>query len=396
VRASASPPLLDVRFPDGVPFTTAREHEEVLSLVRRLVAASGLGDPDASPGAVSLEPLTGGRSGAWVFKLTPLAGTGRPAGSPPVIVKIAPRAQGLREKANYDTFVRPGLPAACRAELLGVAGSRHRFALCYAFAGGRDGSRPETLTDHLQRGDTAALDRVLRDIVEPLRDTWYGPDQIREEGDIARLYLKRYFAGKAGAARDGAALRACAARYFGAHYVGARQKGARCVIGEVSFPSPDAVLFAHGLKRPCHSCIVHGDLNTDNIVVAPDRGGVTLIDFQKTGRGHVYQDLASLESSIRINFPPDAPYGDILETERLIALGRPDARATPYAAAIRAIRAVAFRQFGGIEDDATYPFAIAVLGLRLMEAVDLSDVARARIAISALWAAKVLADEPPA
>ena len=396
MRASASPPLLDVRFPHGVPFATAREHEEALSLVRRLVAASGFGDPDASPGAVSLEPLTGGRSGAWVFKLTPLAGSGRPAGGPPVIVKIAPRAQGLREKANYDRFVRPGLPAACRAELLGVAGTRDRFAVCYAFAGGRDGSRPETLTDHLQRGDTAALDRVLRDIVAPLRNTWYGPDLIRQESDIARLYLKRYFAGKRGAAKDGAALRACAARYFGA-----RRKGARCVIGEVSFPSPDAVLFVHGLKRPGHSCIVHGDLNTDNIVVAPDRGGVTLIDFQKTGRGHVYQDLASLEASIRINFPPDAPYGDILETERLIALGRPDPRATPYAAAIRTIRAVAFRQFGGLEDDATYPFAIAALGLRLMEAVDLSDIARARIAISALWAAKVLAanvlaDGPPA
>jgi len=48
---------------------------------------------------------------------------------------------------------------------------------------------------------------------------------------------------------------------------------------------------------------------------------------------------------------------------------------------------------GGVEDDANYHFAVAAIGLRLMQIVDLSHVARARITASALWAAKALAQE---
>jgi hypothetical protein len=115
----------------------------------------------------------------------------------------------------------------------------------------------------------------------------------------------------------------------------------------------------------------------------------------KTGRGHVYEDLVSLEVSVRINYPRDAANGDILETERLIALGRLH-RKKPYAAAIRRIRAAAFDYFGRVEDDAAYHFAVAAIALRLMEATDLTHVARARITASALWAAKMLAGERPA
>ena len=340
---------------------TAREREEALSLIRRLL---GL---DVRAG--TLEALTGGRSGASVFKVKGL----------PFVVKIAPRAEGLKEKANYETFVRPGLPAPCRAELLGCVATRDRAALCYEFVGG------DTLTDRLQQGDAKALSLVLRRAFDPLRKTWYSPDVIRRQRDIGAYYLDRFFAGKRGASKDEAALAACAKRYFGA-----RQKDGGYLIGEDWFPSPCRVLFESDRKRPYHSAILHGDLNTDNIVIARDRRRVTLIDFLRTGRGPVYQDLAFLEESVRINFPSKGSFDDILETEQAIASGHRLRRDTPYAAAIRTVRAAAFRAFGRVEDRATYRFAIAALGLRLMEATDLTDVARARITISALWAAKAL------
>jgi hypothetical protein len=227
---------------------------------------------------------------------------------------------------------------------------------------------------------------VLRRVFDPLRKTWYSPDDLHRHRDIAGYYLDRFFAGKRGAAKDEATLRACAARFFGA-----RQKDGGYRIGEEWFPSPYRVLFASDRKRPYHSAILHGDLNSDNIVIDRNRDRVTLIDFLRTGRGHAYQDLAFLEESVRINHPPDGEFGDILETEQRIASGNWHARETPYVAAIRTIRAAAFRYFKGVEDKARYQFAIAALGLRLMEAVDLTDVARARITISALWAAKAIA-----
>jgi hypothetical protein len=343
---------------------TARGRDEALSLIRRLLGVEVR--------AASLETLAGGRSNASVFKVKGL----------PFVVKIAPRAEGLAEKANYEKFVRPGLPAACRAELLGVAEARDRVALCYDFVGG------DTLTDRLQQGDAEALSLVLRRAFDPLRKTWYGPDALRRHRDIASYYLERFFAGKRGAARDEARLGACATRYFSA-----RRKDGGYLIGEDWFPSPYEALFAGDRKRPYHSAILHGDLNTDNIVLSRDRRRVTLIDFLRTGRGHAYQDLAFLEESIRINFPPKGSFDEILEIERQIASGKRQGRDTPYATAIRGLRAAASRYFGRVEDRATYPFAIAALGLRLMEATDLTDVARARITISALWAAKALSEE---
>ena len=390
--------LTDIRFSGGTPFRTAREHAEALTLIRRLLAAAGVGVTDLPLDAVTLEPLNGGRSAARVFKLTPFFGPGRLAKEPPVVIKIASRAQGLSEKANYDQFVRRALPAACRPGLLGFGQTRTFSGLCYSFAGGSERSgrpRPDTLTACLRRGEVAALKRVLRGFFDPLRDTWYGPALLRTESDIARRYRDRYFTGPRSIADAERTLLACAARYFKA-----RHEDGRYVIGGLSFPSPRATLFApdaaSGRKRPYRSCILHGDLNSDNIIIADLAGnasGVTVVDFQKTGRGHVHEDLIHIEQSIRINYMRDASFGDILEKERLIALGRRRFRNDPYCASIRKIRDAACGYFGRVEDQSNYHFAIAAIGLRLMHALDLTHIARARITASTLWAAKVLAGE---
>jgi hypothetical protein len=135
-------------------------------------------------------------------------------------------------------------------------------------------------------------------------------------------------------------------------------------------------------------------MNSDNILIPGDAAGVTLVDFQKAGRGHIYEDLVALETSVRINYPPDAGFGEILEIERLIARGQWPPALGPYAQSIRRIRDAASRRFGPPDDD-TYHFAVAAIGVRLMQAVDVSDVARARITASTLWATQMLAGERP-
>ncbi len=389
------PRLSDIHFSGGTPFRTAGEHEEALTLIRRLVVSAGVTATDRPVVSATLESLSGGRSAARVFKLTPFYGPGRRAKGPAVVMKIASRAQGLSEKANYDEFVRGILPAACRPDLLAFGRTRTYSGLCYSFVGGsgrsRSRSRPDTLTDCLRRGDVSKLNRVLRGFFDPLRDTWYSAALLCAESDIARRYLDRYFSGPRSIAVVEATLRACAARYFKA-----RWKEGRYVIGELSFPSPRETLFASARKRPYRSCILHGDLNSDNIVIADDPEGVArvaVIDFQKTGRGHVYEDLIHVEASIRINCMRDASFGEILEKERLIALGRRRFRNDPYSTSIRNIRNAASDYFGHVEDQANYHFAVAAIGLRLMQATDLTHSARARITASALWAAKVLAGE---
>jgi hypothetical protein len=374
----------DILFARRSSFGTALEHREIVDLVGRALneAAVGVGNPGAS--AFMLETLNGGRSGAYIFKITPSAGADASCQGVPVVVKIAPRDEAAREKANYDQFVQPLLPAACRPALLGFTEGHGRAALCYAFVG--DGERPQTLTDRLAAGDLAALDLVLTTIFETLCQSWYGSALIEAENDLARYYLGRYFEDLTAAADTEDMLFDCAARFLGA-----RRRPHGYSIGGTAFPSLCEALFSRRGEYGYRSCILHGDLNTDNVIVDRDRRSAWLVDFQHTGRGHIYQDLVSLEASVRINYPPDASPGDILEIERLIALDDPRIRVNAYAAAICRIRAAARHFFGPGEQPSAYEFAVATVGLRLMQATDLSDAARARISASALWAAKILA-----
>jgi hypothetical protein len=388
LRPDASSTLPDIHLPAGTPFRTDRARREALSVIRRLAVAAGVPVSDLPLGAITLETLNGSRSAAHVFKLTPFFGSGRQLKGTPVVVKIAPRAEGDKEKANYDRFVRRALPAACRPDLLAFARTRAWSGLCWTFAGSGKGSGIDTLTSCLQRGDAAKVGLVLRRIFPSMRDHWYCPARLRAENDIARRYLDRYFPAPRSTTESEAKLGACAARYFNA-----RQRDGRYLIGGVSFPSPRALLFARGRKRPYLSCILHGDLNSDNIVVAGNPVCVRVVDFQKTGRGHVHEDLLHVEESVRINYVPDASFAEILEKERLIAVGLRPPRNDPYSASIRKVRDAACRYFGRVEDQANYHFAVAALGLRLMQVADLSHIARARITASALWAAKSLAGE---
>jgi hypothetical protein len=381
---------MEIHFSGAAPFPNARAPREALSLIRRLIRTAGLATGAPAPAAVRLETLTASRSAAQVFKVTPLPRHAGDSAGQPLVVKIAPVIECEAERGRYGRYGR-ALPAALRPQLLAAARGGALGGLCYEYVGGHDGGGRETLTDALQRGDPAALALALGAVTTATRDVWRGSHLVRAEGDIARRYLHRHFTGWRAAARAEAALFGCAARYFGAS-----RAGGRWLIGPAAFPPPFATLFAGGRKLPYLSAIVHGDLNSDNILLAPilraqGRAGVTLVDFRNSGRGHVVEDLIALEASIRINWPPGAGFGEILEGERLIALGQRRGD-DPYESAIATIRAAA-ADFGQGRDDLTYHFAVAAVGLRLMQAVDLSDIARARITAAALWAVKALAGE---
>ncbi|ARR55182.1 hypothetical protein HY78_17895 [Rhizorhabdus wittichii DC-6] len=368
----------DIVFSGPPQFGSIREQREIVDLVGYLLArlpATG-GAPRAA--AASLEMLSGGRSGAYIFKA-------RRSGCTPVVVKIAPRDAGWRERKNYDQFVRPFLPAMCRPDLLGFVEAGDRAALCFSFVG--DGDRPETLTGRLTDGDLTVLEHVLSTICEQVHRSWHAPALMKAEADLARYYMKRYFGRLPAAIEAEETLFRHASRYFDAG-----RQGAGYRIGEAVFPSVCGTLFGLQDARSYHSGILHGDLNSDNVVVDSTGGSARLIDFERTGRGHVLQDLVSLETSVRINYPNDASFRDILEIERSIAQGAPILPTNAYATAIVGIRALARRYCGLAEPLSNHDFAVAAVGLRLMRATDLSDAAQARISASALWAVKALLD----
>lgn len=372
----------DLRFSSRLPFATAREAREIAELIKLALVNAHPEIGDSVCDAIMLETLNGGRSGSFVFKATALTNKGRWRHQARMVVKVAPLDAGTAEQANYEQLVRPLLPSGHRPDLHGFATAHHRAALCYSLLG--DGDNPETLTDRLAMGDVTPLPLILSSLFEHLHQ-WYSANQTRPDKDLARYYLARYFSDTSSAILAEATLLGHAAQYFGAQH---SAQGYR--IHEAEFPAICELLFAGRNARAYTSCIVHGDLNSDNIIL--DRHGkfAGLVDFQRTGRGHVFQDIVALEMSVRINAPSNASFDDIWEVERLIALGPSPIGSDPYAMAIIGIRETGRRLFGFEEMVANYQFAVATIGLRLMRATDLSDAACARITASALWAATKL------
>src|SRR3546814_6418707 len=111
------------------------------------------------------------------------------------------------------------------------------------------------------------------------------------------------------------------------------------------------------------------------VFVGPNGAPVQLIDFPRTGRGHVYQDLVSLEASVRINYPSEASYDDILKTERLIARGESGIPEDPYELAIGKIRDAAHRIFCSEAAQAAFHFAVAVVGWGWLLGTERADAA---------------------
>src|SRR3546814_9822217 len=173
--------LPDIRFSAQLSFGTADERRQVTALVGSILG-NALGPKCTS---VMLEPLGGGRSASYVFKAIPLADSDHERRGDPVVVKISPLDEGSREKANYDCFVRPFLPAECRPDLPGFATANGRAALCYSFVG--DGGRPETLPDRLAAGALAPLDRVSLTLFGRLNQSWYGSSHIKADRRSTRL-----------------------------------------------------------------------------------------------------------------------------------------------------------------------------------------------------------------
>ena len=370
-----------ISFVGRTRFRSVTEAQEIAGLIAALLNDALASCGDAVPDLIKLESLSGGRSGAHVFRIAPSHARDHTCAIAPAVLKIAARDAGVAEQANYERFVRPLLPPACRPDLLAFASGDDRAALCYSLLGNIE--RPATLTDRLSTGDADALDHVLSSLVDKLWRCWYHPTLVRDCNDLARYYLHRYFGGLAAASAAESVLFEHAARYFGLQ---------RCAggyhIGDATFPTLTRTLFASGPRKHA-SCVIHGDLNSDNVVLAADAGAAQLVDFHRVGLGHALQDLVTLEASVRINHPVSMAFPEILNLERQIASGRPEIE-WPHAAAIAKIRRIARQFFGAIEPPDNHHFAVAAVGLRLMRATDLSDSARASIVASALWSAKAL------
>ena len=249
---------------------------------------------------VTLEPLTGGFSGAFVFRVRSYDAYGHEQA--PTVLKLGPRDLIARERVAFERV--EAVLGNDAPSLRGFADLSERAGLKFAFASMGAG-RVRTLEDLYTAGDLGdeafadLLDRVFDDVlgrftraavVEPINYAsayTFSPDQA--EG--VRTRVEALMPGHGGRLV-----------FPGGYAVPDPADFYRDVV-------PEALARSHGEHRVAW---VHGDLNGANVLV-DGRGNTWIIDFLHTARKPVFTDLVKLENDLLYLMTPLESEGELAE-----------------------------------------------------------------------------------
>jgi CheY-like chemotaxis protein len=287
------------RISRDTPELARRAAEELEDLLCRLFHSAE---------SLLVQPLAGGRSGAGVMLVERFDATG---GSPPVVVKFGAVEDIEPEHAHFEKYVQGRVGGGRTTTILGEPRYTQRLGgIVYSTLGAR-GDRFESFERFYQRATADEIKQVLHRLFFEVCHSWYENLDRRSIHNLTDEYLKLLRFGPE------AVSRAIGERFKG---VQGKQQLQFTKLGlQHLFPNPVQILERPPLLRPTYSCITHGDLHAQNILVDDDRHA-WLIDFLRTGPGHVLRDVALLDSSVRVQLlaADDADLGERWQLEQAL------------------------------------------------------------------------------
>jgi CheY-like chemotaxis protein len=201
------------------------------------------------------------------------------------VLKFAARDYIERELVRYSQYVRYRLAVSHRVELLGWAFADAFGALCYNFAG-------ESSLSNLFLQGKQSFSVALGDLLAKGKQGWYS--------ERASARLVEHFNAHYGLDPDKVIQNRVRATvdelentFSGGH------RGDRLHVCGVTLNLPNDVIIKEIFQKEIDACIVHGDLNCDNVLVDEDERPM-LIDYYAVAKGPRAIDLAVLECDVRL------------------------------------------------------------------------------------------------
>lgn len=347
-----------------------KNNNELHSLLSQVTFVSHKQDTYINGRNILLTPLSGGKSGSHVFKMIAKNPESN-ISSVPAVLKISKRKYAEEELENYNRFVKWILPYSWRVDLLGVGFTKSYGAVCHSFVlSGRE--EFDSLTHFISYGKVDVVKNILSKIFNPDMRSWYSEKLIQYENNINERYLNKYFTKDS--AKDNSAKRF--AKYCQEIFHGSVVTNTYVKVFGHRYPLPMDCLFGQPNGK-YQSCICHGDMNSNNIIVAKN-GEIIFIDFQHTGRGHVFEDFITMESSIRLFFCNSADnrekvqWKDIFKWEERITSVSDNKTLSPLYQIIADIRSRAQKNFPE-ENFRNYYYGVAAINCKLLRLPNLSD-----------------------
>lgn len=254
---------------------------------------------------VVLKKIEGGMSKSQVYRLFGYTKNGLPTIN--VILKISRRKDAEIEYHNYLQYVKWYLPYTWRPEVLSSAYWNEIGGICYSHAFNDDVSF-NSLTHFIKSKDIDKMNYVIDYIFNPVNQTWYHESNVRERKSITSYYQKKWINGRS---NPDIAIRKII------YSIGnTKIKIVNHDLMEINnekYTNPGVDLLGK-LRGSFLTCICHGDLSSNNILISENH--VTFIDFQDTGIGHIFEDFVSIELSLRLYYKLDMEFLELLLEER--------------------------------------------------------------------------------
>jgi CheY-like chemotaxis protein len=227
------------------------------------------------------------QSGAAILRVEPNYREG--GWGAPVVVKLTSREKAVREADNYKRFVRDFIGGYRRTNLDWFAETHLLGGLIYSLVGT---SLEETidLGSFYVQHDSDKIITTLDHFFAKTCHLWYDNRKPRQVLNLTQSYREAL---KLSRAKIEAALRAEKLEEFIAPL-------------SLQFPGLEQT-FVNPLHwfegrndwvALVHTCVTHGDLHSRNVLI-DERGQAWIIDFYRTGEGHLLRDLIELETDVK-------------------------------------------------------------------------------------------------
>lgn len=254
-----------------------QKQEELIDLFSRLFHDVNL---------VTISPVARGHSGSLLLDVEPFSSMrGR---SRPLMVKIDKREIINQEADNYEKYVRGRVGGSRHTDKERVAYTLHLGGIAYSLLGvsGRFTSFAQYYRSHNAEAVSAAINNLFNETC----GYWYESRGHRRKRNLSSMYREQL-------GFTEAKLHHALQEWFD---ISEDQAEIKIPPLEGTFPNPIASPFVSDrpILMSAFVATTHGDLNGNNILV-DSIGDTWLIDFSRTGEGHILRDFIELETAIK-------------------------------------------------------------------------------------------------
>lgn len=256
--------------------------------------------------SIIVRPTTPGQSATGVLAVQPFySGTG---GRGTVIVKFGDIQKIEREHTNFKTYIQHSLGGARSTVAHEQRRTPHLAGIVYSFIGVA-GTHVDDFESfyHNQHTTTEDIKQVLNKLFLETCGNWYNNRSPLQPLDLSSDYLQLLNLTPEKLKQGSLAL--------GHSVFGLNQDRLQfqALIANHTFTNPLERIFDRAQWTPTFICTTHGDFNSHNILL-DDHGNSWLIDFLRTGQGHILRDVAELDTVVRFELLAE---GEATLAERL-------------------------------------------------------------------------------